>query len=73
VPAELTNVARRLNGHAQFTINGTPGRQYEVLASTNLAAWESLATLLATSNGVQFTDTNSAAISRRFYRARTLP
>jgi hypothetical protein len=58
------------NGQFQFTVSGTAGHNWVIEASTNLGLtnWVSLAT-----NVVNFTDTNTAGMSQRFYRARLLP
>jgi uncharacterized repeat protein (TIGR01451 family) len=38
-PPPLTNIVENNNGTFQFTVNGTPGQEYIVEASTNLLDW----------------------------------
>ena len=56
----------------QFTVNGSPGTNYVVQASTDLTGtnWTPLATTPAP---FTFTDTNTAAFTQRFYRAKVAP
>jgi hypothetical protein len=49
-------------------INGSPGEIYELEATTNLSQWESLVTLTNLTGQVEFTDTDAANHSERFYR-----
>jgi len=66
----LGTVAYGTNGQFAFTVGGTAGHNWVIEASTNLGLsnWVPLAT-----NLVNFTDTNAAGLSQRFYRARLLP
>ena len=60
------------NNQFQFTVNGTPGSNYVLQASTDLAAtnWISLTTNAAP---FVFVESNAGAFSRRFYRALVKP
>jgi len=44
-----------------------------VQASSDLNAWQELATILATNRSLNFEDSAAAGFARRFYRALTLP
>jgi hypothetical protein len=48
-------------------LNGLPGTNYVLQASTNLQSWMSLVTNVSP---FQYTDTNQIACRRRFYRAK---
>jgi hypothetical protein len=50
-------------------VNGVPGYQYAVLASSNLLDW---CGLLTNASPFTFTDTNSPACPQQFYRAQYL-
>jgi len=54
------------NGFILF-LNGLPGTNYVIDASTNFSAWLPLVT---NASPFQFTDTNQAGIRYRFYRGR---
>lgn len=56
-------------GKFGFNIAGTAGAQYVVQASTNLVDWAAIQTNAAP---FTFVDTNTAAFSRRFFRAFAL-
>jgi hypothetical protein len=59
------------NGSFQLTGLGAAMQQYQIQASTNLGTtnWQSLGVAMADGTGmIQFTDTNTASQSRRFYR-----
>lgn len=53
-------------GQFNFSVNGVPGYQYEVQASTNLADWIPLHTNAAP---FVFIDSNAGKFKQRFYRA----
>ena len=62
------------NADGSFTLNcsGTPGTNYLVEASADLAAWTGISTNTADANGQwQITDTTHAP--SRFYRLKTAP
>jgi len=60
------------DGTFQFTLSAATGSHLEILVSTNLLDWASLATLTATNSLIPFIDTAPSFI-RRFYRAKLLP
>jgi len=55
---------------AQFNVNGVPGLQYAVQASTNLIQWDNLGTNTAP---FSFFDPSSATLPKRFFRAVYVP
>lgn len=66
-PISLSSLGYATNGQFHFTLVGATGFTWIVQASTDLSNWISLAT-----NTVPFTftDTNTAGLPQRFYRAR---
>ena len=54
-------------------VTGVPGKPTIIEASTNLLDWQTLATLLATNNILDFRDTSAGGMAQRFFRAVTLP
>jgi hypothetical protein len=60
-------------GPFRFALHGEFDRRYEVQASADLLSWEPLANVLATNPVVDFGDSDSPVLNRRFYRAVTLP
>ncbi len=72
-PPTLTNISRLADGQAHFVIQGQFDRRYQVQASTNLAHWENLGTLLATNAAIEYFDTTGGGLDRRFYRVMTMP
>jgi hypothetical protein len=53
----------------RFTVVSDPQSAHEIRASTNLSAWVGLGRVTNDFGEVQFTDTNAAGSSRRFYQA----
>jgi hypothetical protein len=52
-----------------FVLNGHAGHNYDIQATQDFAAWTVIGTVTMGANGsLNFTDTNSASFSRRFYR-----
>jgi len=68
---KLGPVAPLSGGMAQGTIKGVPGRDYEILASTNLADWSPLAnvTVSGLTGTGHFNDPGASTNTQRFYRA----
>lgn len=64
----LTGAAMTTNGFT-FQLSLPAGHTYVVLASSDLGAWTPIATNVATSGSVVFTDPDTANYSSRFYRA----
>ena len=60
------------NGQFQLILHPIPGKLYEILVSTNLTGWSSLAVVVSTNDTILYSDTvaNSDA---RFYRLHELP
>jgi autotransporter-associated beta strand protein len=58
------------NGLFQMNVSGVPGYHYAILASSNLLDW---CVLQTNTSPFTFTDTNSPACPRQFYRAQYLP
>jgi hypothetical protein len=56
-----------------FNVTGTAGQAVVVEGSTNLLDWLSLQTNTIGSGPFYFSDPNTGAFSRRFYRAVLLP
>lgn len=69
VPPRMTN-AHRVGADFEFNYNAQPGRNYRVLASSNLTAWTTLRTNVGSTNTVVFRETN-APPGKRFYRVVT--
>ncbi|HEY3853348.1 MAG TPA: choice-of-anchor tandem repeat GloVer-containing protein [Verrucomicrobiae bacterium] len=63
--------ATMTNGVPQFFLKGGRGFQYDIQASTDLAAWSSVSTTTITNlSGIaQIIDTNAGGSIQRFYRA----
>lgn len=73
VPLTITNVVTTTNnnGRIVFKVNSTPNLLTKVQASTNLSStnWTSLLTNTPVSGTFNFTNTNTLALPKRFYRA----
>jgi hypothetical protein len=67
-PATLDS-AGMVNGQFTFTVNGTTDSSYAVQATTDLVNWTSVQTNTAP---FLFTDPNSSAAGKKFYRAVSL-
>lgn len=68
----INAVTRNPNNTLSLSCRGMPGLSHRIWAATNLvqATWQLLSTNEAGTNGSwQFTDTNTAGLSLRFYRA----
>jgi len=61
------------NHFFQLTVQGTPGQQFVLKASTNLLNWTSLATNTFAGYATNCVDSNAPSFSSRFYRAQLLP
>ena len=68
---QLTRTRWLANSQFQCRIAGTSGETYILQGSTNLNTWTPLTTNTATL--YDFTDTNAAALPKRFYRALLQP
>lgn len=61
------------NGQWVLTLNGQDGRSYTLQASTDLATWQPLATVVATGGVAVFNDAPAAGRTHRYYRAVLAP
>jgi hypothetical protein len=59
-------------GTFQCTVSSALGLRLEILASTNLQQWDTVATLTNSTGTTNFTD-SATGLNRRFYRAHQLP
>ena len=58
-----------VNGNVTLFLLGAAGSTYQIQSSPDLTNWTSLTNIINPSGMVQFTDTNTASFSVRFYRA----
>jgi hypothetical protein len=72
-PAWITGVEGAASGQVRLSLAGQMDRRYRIEASTNLAQWDVLQTVLATNMTFEALVTNNSAASSRFFRAVTLP
>ncbi len=72
-PARLSDLKLTPAGQAAFSVTGQRDRRYQIEASTNLASWVPVQTVLATNNVFEVVEPNSIAQGVRFFRAATLP
>jgi hypothetical protein len=71
--AGLPEVKLQVTPARQFvlTVTGTIGHTYDILATQDFKTWTVIGTATVGTNGsLNFTDTNAASFSRRFYRTR---
>jgi hypothetical protein len=64
----LANPQRLPDGRFQMVFYGVIDTNYTLLASTNLANWEPIASFIATNSPVVLHDTAATNYSQRFYR-----
>ena len=58
-------------GQFVVTVAGQAGRAYQILATQDFKTWTAIGTATVPAGGsIDFTDTNAASFSRRFYRAQ---
>jgi Glycosyl hydrolase family 9/Cellulase N-terminal ig-like domain len=70
----LTNPQSLAAGGFSFILTGTPLATYVIDVSSNLSAWDSIATnALPASGALAITDSQAPSFSRRYYRARKTP
>jgi len=71
-PVQITSATLTTNSSLRLSFLGGPGRTYRVEVSTNLAAWQTLATNIAATNGAfEFIDNRTNTFPVRFYRTAT--
>jgi hypothetical protein len=71
VPTPLPAVQLQVTPAKQFilTVTGTIGHSYNIQASQDLITWTVIGTVTMGASGtLNFTDTNAASFSKRFYR-----
>jgi hypothetical protein len=76
LPLHVLNLGGKLtNGAFKFCMLGEVGRSYEVLANTNLLTtnWTYVGTMEPTNGIWRFSDTNTAGVRQRYFRAHELP
>ena len=75
LPLHVLNVVGfATNSGFKICMLGQSGKDYTVLANTNLATtnWLIIGAMESTNGTWRFVDTNTALFNRRFYRAREL-
>jgi len=72
-PPKLTVLERDREGRISLQIEGTAARQYALEVSDDLLHWTPLGTVENTTGTVQFLDTESPLVRRRYYRAVLVP
>jgi hypothetical protein len=70
-PILLLSPQRPAAGPFTYTVSSAPGQHLDILASTNLSNWITLATLTNSTGSTNFID-SAAGFSKRFYRAHQL-
>jgi uncharacterized repeat protein (TIGR01451 family) len=70
---QISSPAFLSNGGLQLNFSGDVGRNYQVLASTNLVDWVVLTNMTATGLSTTFTDSDASGYPCRFYRACPSP
>jgi hypothetical protein len=75
VPGQSTvSLLAGASGQVVLTISGVTGLAYDVQATQDFKTWSVIGTVTPGVSGlVNFTDTNTAAFSQRFYRLRENP
>lgn len=68
----LLSPQRPGGGQFQCTVSSERGQRLEILASTNLVIWTTIATLTNTTGTTNFTD-STTGLRKRCYRAHQLP
>ena len=71
-PLRLLSPQRLAGGQFQCTVASGPGQRLEVLASTNLVIWVTIATLTNASGTITFTDA-TPGLNKCFYQIHQLP
>jgi hypothetical protein len=72
----LAGVRFRVTPARQFvlTVTGPINHTYDIQATQDFKTWKVIGTVTVGASGsLDFTDTNAASFSRRFYRTRELP
>jgi PKD repeat protein len=69
----LLSPHRATNGSFTFTLAGNAGFNYAIEVTTNFSNWLTVTTLTNSTGQVLFTDTNSASLRLRAFRAKLIP
>jgi len=64
----LTGPTNFPDGKFRFSFTGEPGFNYQILATTNLLTWETIATLSGVNGPTNFIDVNASSRANRSYR-----
>jgi hypothetical protein len=72
VPVVLTPVAYT-NRHFVFSVSGSAGPDYIIMASSNLTTWSDMFTNVAPVPPFQFIGTNIVGLHNQYYRVRLSP
>jgi len=72
-PRPRLTLLSRTGGQTLLRLTGQNGARFAIEGSTNLVNWTALNTNLVTGGSFDYTDTSSAALNRRMYRARWVP
>ncbi|PYJ97189.1 MAG: hypothetical protein DME23_16805 [Verrucomicrobia bacterium] len=72
-PPKLVLIERESDGQVRLQVQGTAGRSYVLEVSDDLVHWTPVSTLENTTGTVQFLDTESTFLKRRYYRAVLVP
>lgn len=70
---KLQALNKTSNGQVQVNVTGTVGQIFQIQSSTNLLNWTTVSTNTLTSTNYSYTETSSATVGSRFYRAVVLP
>ena len=69
VSSVITSITQQPDGNMEIMSSGIPGATYWIQASTDLAAWTTIGTNTADTNGIiLFLDQNATNYTSRFYR-----
>lgn len=72
-PPTLSAATYMGSGQFSFLLDGSPGQNYAIEASSNLLNWVSLFTTNSQSGDIQIKQTNAANVTPRYYRAVIAP
>jgi uncharacterized delta-60 repeat protein len=70
LPLRIVSHARDTNGRSRLTANARADHRYTLQSSENMNDWTDLATQVATTNRIEFTETPTNSPPKRFYRVK---